>query len=1017
MERIAPKPSPALYAAIGVTTVAVFVGDLATPLGIAIWIGYLVPLILTFFTWKPRMPIWVAFLISILVVVCFFTDANNQFRNLSRLNRSLGAVTIWVMAYGSMLSIQNRIRLRRHEWLQTATNELNVRMSGEQSVGELATNVTRYLADLLGAASGAMFVDEAGIYHRQGGYAIPTGGAIPNSVRPGEGALGQAITEKRPICLRDVPSNYVSIGSGLGATAPRTILVAPFVEDNHVEGVLELGLLAPTHELDLELFSHISEPVAVAVRTAKYRARLQELHEETQRQNEELQVQAEELRASNEELEEHTQALRESQAQLEMQQGELEQANQRLEEQTNALQKSSRELEQRAREVEQASRYKSDFLANMSHELRTPLNSSLILARLLAENRGGNLTEEQVKYATTIHSAGTDLLTLINDILDLSKIEAGRMDVRLEVVSVVELSERLHRLFSPLADHKGLTFICHTQEAPDTIYTDAQRLEQVLKNLISNAIKFTEKGSCRLVIRKERERVVFEVVDTGIGVRPEHQEEIFEAFRQGDSTTSRKYGGTGLGLAITKQIVQMLGGSVGVESNPGQGSTFRVDLPMDFAYPETLRTSVAVPEASVSVGTLATPFEPPILDDRLALNEGEDCILIIEDDASFARILQNLATEFDFRTLVANTADEGLALATRYMPRAILLDLGLPDASGLLVLDQLKGSGRTRHIPVHVVSASDHSETALSLGAVAYLTKPVNRDDLVHAFDTLRDRLSQSVRKVLVVEDDPVQRESLCLLLGTSQITAEGVDSAEKCLERLRETTFDCLVLDLSLGDADGFALLEEMSQDDDQPFPPVVVYTGRDLTSDEETRLRRYSSSIIVKGAKSPERLLDEVTLFLHQVVADLPSDRQRLLESVRGREDALRDRTILIVEDDVRNIFALTSLLEPRGAKVRIARNGREALEVIDEARLIPKPEIDLILMDVMMPEMDGLTATREIRRREGWKKVPIIALTAKAMKNDQQECLAAGASDYMAKPLDVDRLFSLVRVWLPK
>jgi CheY-like chemotaxis protein len=558
------------------------------------------------------------------------------------------------------------------------------------------------------------------------------------------------------------------------------------------------------------------------------------------------------------------------------------------------------------------------------------------------------------------------------------------------------------------------------------IETDTMRLEQVLRNLLSNAMKFTEKGQVSLVVRPApASGVAFAVKDTGIGIPPHQREMVFEAFRQADGTTNRKYGGTGLGLSISLELAHLLGGSITLESEPGQGSEFTVVIPELLKpsapsvdpVPKKIMEWTESPLASIPA-TVEVPVRPNRFnDDRDRVTNNGRLVLAVEDDESFARILLDLAHEQGFQCLLASTADEGLSLASEFLPSAVLLDIGLPDNSGLSVLDRMKHDARTRHIPVHVVSGRDYEHTAKAMGAVGYMLKPVKREDLVQAFEALENRLSQRLRQVLVVEDDEVQLESMRLLLGSRDVQVVGARTAAECLEALRSSTFDCVVLDLSLPDASGFALLEKLDQEEDYSFPPVIVYTGRELSADQEQKLRKHSRSIIVKGAKSPERLLDEVTLFLHQVVADLPAEKRQLLETAKNRDTDLENRRILVVEDDIRNIFALTSILEPRGATIEIARNGREALEALERTLTDPNQSVDLVLMDIMMPEMDGLTAMRAIRKRPEWKRLPIIALTAKAMKNDQEECLEAGANDYIAKPLDVEKLLSLVRVWMPR
>lgn len=950
-----------------------------------------------------------------------------------------GAVT-WLARW-------NLLARQRQEWLLSAETGLSATMIGEQNLNQLGHSSVKFLAEYLDAPAAAFYAKDGNHFRRVATYGVPSEGGAPDRFELGDGLLGQSARDARSFIIRDVPDGYLTVASALGRSKPKHLIVAPMVTDNAVIAVIEVGFFDSPEESITELFGRVSESVGTAVRSANYRAHLQNFLEETQRQAEELQAQGEELRVSNEELEEQSRALKESQSRLEQQQAELEQTNTQLEAQTQLLEqqrddanRSRSALQVKARELEQASQYKSDFLANMSHELRTPLNSSLILAKLLADNPQGNLTEEQVKYAETIRSAGNDLLALINDILDLSKIEAGHMEIRPESVRLGQLLDDLGRVFRPMAEQKGLKF--HTQildHCPASIETDRQRLEQVLKNLLANAFKFTQQGEVELAIRKADDRnLAFAVRDTGIGIQRQQQEVIFEAFRQADGTTNRQYGGTGLGLSISRELSRLLGGEIRLVSEPGQGSTFTVIVPITYdpaavrprVAPTSTSTSASAPglpassELSFAVGhSPSSATRQPrvkisrrIEDDRESLTGRRRVILVVEDDEHFSKILFDLAHELDFQCVIANTAEEALAVAAQHLPSAVILDVGLPDHSGLAVLDRLKHDRRTRHIPVHVISAGDHAQAALSLGAVGYMLKPVKREELTDTLKKLETRLEQRMRRVLVVEDDPVQQESVRKLLQTQDVATVGASSAAECLERLKEGTFDCMVLDLSLPDASGYSLLETLSREDAYAFPPVIVYTGRELAADEEQRLRRYSKSIIIKGAKSPERLLDEVTLFLHQVESDLPPEQQRMLERARSRDAAIEGRRILVVEDDVRNIFALTSILEPRGAAIQIARNGKEALAALEKVQ-DKQQAIDLILMDVMMPEMDGLTALRKMRERTEWRRIPVIMLTAKAMKDDQEQCLAAGANDYMAKPLDVEKLLSLVRVWMPR
>ncbi len=900
-----------------------------------------------------------------------------------------------------------------------------------------------FLSRYIDAAVGALYVVQDGKLQRVAEYAYdPEHLQSARTLEVGSGLVGQAALERRVMAVEDLPADYLKVTSALGGTQPRSVLIVPVEDSGLLNGVIELGFLRPLREQDSELLRRIVPSIGSAIEAARYRQRLQKVLAETQQLNEELQVQQEELRAANEELEEQSSALRESQSHLEEQQAELEQTNEQLAEQTETLARQRDEmdeknqrlneaqlmLEQRADELQRASRYKSEFLANMSHELRTPLNSSLILAKLLADNPDGNLSDDQVQFARSIYSAGNDLLTLINDILDISKVEAGKLEVHPELTVLARLVDGVKNLFLPQAMERSLQFEVElADDLPVSLFSDRQRLEQILKNLLANAFKFTEKGSVTLRVEKRGEdQLAFAVRDTGIGIAPEQQAAIFEAFRQADGTTNRRYGGTGLGLSISRELANLLGGEIEVQSRPGAGSTFTLVVPEHYSEPRpTTPASVPVAAPVVALEPPAPPaaVERDLLqraaaprqwlpDDRDELPFEARCVLVIEDEPQFARILYDLAHELNYSCLLAQNADDGFDTAVQYKPDAILLDMRLPDHSGLTVLERLKENPATRHIPVHVVSVEDRKEAALQMGAVGYAMKPTTREELKDVFSRLEAKLAQKVKRILLVEDDALQRESMSRLIEDVDIEITAVEFGEQALELLRSTVFDCMIIDLKLPDMDGSELLERMAKEDICSFPPVIVYTGRNLTRDEEAALLKYSRSIIIKGARSPERLLDEVTLFLHKVESDMPPERQKMLKSARSREKAFEGRKILVVDDDVRNVFALTSALEQKGALVEIARNGLEAID-----RLQHDGTIDLVLMDIMMPEMDGFTAMQEIRKDSRFAKLPIIAVTAKAMKDDQDRCLSAGANDYLAKPIDLDRLFSLIRVWLPK
>jgi len=926
--------------------------------------------------------------------------------------------------------------LRHQDWLRTGQAELAGKSSNLHELEPLAGAVLDYVVRYLGGVVASMYVrSEDGALTRVGAYGFAHEDTERNKkIQPNESLAAQAANQNRIVTLRDLPPDYIKVGSSLGDASPRELLIAPISNHGKIKGVIEIGFLHPVRERDTEFMELIGPAVGSSVAAVLYRQRLQVALEEQQALNEELQVQQEELRTANEELEEQSRALEESQSALENQQAELEQTNEQLAEQAtsldmknSALVQAQEQLRDRALELERASRYKSEFLANMSHELRTPLNSSLILAKLLSDNAGGNLNDEQVRFAQTIYSAGNDLLNLINDILDISKVEAGKLELVPEDLPLRRVVEGMARTFEPLARQKDLEFTVEVApDVPLAVHTDRQRLEQILKNLLSNAVKFTDSGRVALTVSATADGwIQFAVQDSGIGIAQDQQERIFDAFHQADGSTARKYGGTGLGLSISRDLTALLGGTLLLSSAPGQGSTFTLSLPRNGtvsatppAAPQLVHAAPPVrqpaPAARPAAATAepAPAFDAPSFpDDRGQPAGGTRTVLVIEDEPEFARILYNLAHDMDFRCLVALRAEEGLELASSENPDAILLDMRLPDRSGLSVLQQLKDSPETRHIPVHVVSSMENGGEALHLGAIGYALKPTSREQLEDVFVKLKEKSTQQLKRVLLVEDDERQRDSVVQLIADNDVEISAVGSGGEALDLLRSQIFDCMIIDLKLPDMQGNELLQRMSQEELCSFPPVIVYTGRNLTRDEEAELSKYSRSIIIKGARSPERLLDEVTLFLHKVESQLSTERQSMLKTVRGRDRVFEGRTILLVDDDVRNVFALTSALEQRGANVVVGRNGFEAIAKLDEVE-----NIDLVLMDVMMPGMDGLEATRRIRQNARFARLPIIAITAKAMKDDQEQCLAAGANDYLAKPIDLTRLYSLLRVWMP-
>ncbi|KPG82893.1 response regulator [Stenotrophomonas geniculata] len=1003
--------------------------ELVVPLGYAVWLAYFLAVGVTLFQRSARAPFIVAVVACVLLIIGYNVAPASSNSAFSFVNRSIGGCAFLMIALIVSRAIQARREAMRALWLQEAENAVAMSLRGDLGPEQIAEAAATSLGAQLQADVAAVYRLEGGRLQLTGGLALPSG--MPASLALQEGVAGQVARDERIRHLHGGDDAVLELQTSLGRLPVRERILAPISSDGAVVGIIELGRTRAGEQdrLDVELLERCSETIGMALRASLLRAQLVVLLEESQRQGEELQAQQEELRVANEELEEQSRSLLQSQSHLEEQQAELEQSNVQLEERTHELEAQKQallvaqsQLVRNSNELAATSRYKSEFLANMSHELRTPLNSSLILAKLLADNKDGTLTEEQVKYARAILSSNNDLLALINDILDLSRIEAGHVELADEVVVTDSVLQRLRETFEPMARQKGLALQIEADAlAPSQLVVDSQRLQQILKNLLANAVKFTEHGKVSLHVRAGGQgRIRFEVCDSGIGIAREQLQVIFEAFRQADGSTRRRYGGTGLGLSISRDLAERMGGSIQVDSEPGRGSCFILELPLQGApasnatdnsvAPVAAPAMAAVPAMPVPATAAVAPTTtvPSVADDRGRRQRAGRLILAVEDDATFAEALVALAHELDFDCVVAGTAEEALTLASELRPNGILLDIGLPDVSGLSVLERLKRNPDTRHIPVHVVSAMDRSQVARELGAIGFAIKPTTRERLVSAIEQLEQTSQRDVRRLLIVEDDSELRHNLELLLGRDQLQIVAVGTLAGALEQLSTVTFDCMVMDLSLPDGSGYDLLEHMAGNDDVGFPPVIVYTGRALGREEEQRLRRYSKSIIIKGARSPERLLDEVTLFLHSVEASLPTDQQRLLREARRRDTVLDGRTVLLAEDDVRNIFALSSVLEPLGVTLEIARNGQEAVDRLAER------DVDLVLMDIMMPEKDGLAAMREIRAQRHLQDLPIIALTAKAMPDDRERCLQAGANDYIAKPIDVDKLVSLCRVW---
>ncbi|MBF0509569.1 MAG: response regulator [Deltaproteobacteria bacterium] len=948
---------------------------------------------------------------------------------------------------------------QRQNWIKTGQTELNEKISGEQDIYSLGKNIISFLAKYLNAQIGSVYIakddQRLGLV---GSYAFNKRKSLANVYELGQGLVGQAALEREIISVTNVPEDYIRINSSFGDTLPRNIVVVPFLYDNQVKGVLELGAVNEFSDQVLNFLSVVGGTLAVAFNTAASRQKLQELLTETSRQAEELQMQQEELAASNEELEEQTMALKMSEQQLKQQQEELQVVNEELEEKNNyleeqksqiqqknlALEKIGQDLEKKAKELEITGKYKSEFLTNMSHELRTPLNSLLILARNLSDNKKENLTPDQVEAARVIYKSGADLLLLINEILDLSKIEAGKMTINVGEVILTELADNLKSNFKHVFEEKGLIFNLNLDAGlPAAIKTDQQRLEQILKNLVANAVKFTHQGSVTVDFSLPRadadlsaiglrtaEAVAISVTDTGVGIPQGKLFEVFQAFHQVDGGTSRKYGGTGLGLSISKELAKLLGGELQLHSRVGLGSTFTLFLPIEAGgcpdrqmvrpvgpgvSPSEESARAALPGDVQASGSKVFPqrFEAePVSDDRADISKDDRCILIIEDDPNFARILRDQCHEKGFKALVSATGEGGLRLAEKHIPEAVILDLSLPGINGWEVLDALKINSKIRHIPVHIISAAETSLDAFKRGAIGFLTKPVQQEQLEEAFGKIEEVLDKKIKDLLIVEDDETFRRAIVDLVGEEDVKITEAATGREALTALRKAGFDCMVLDLGLPDMTGFELLNQLEKERHISLPPVIVYTGKELSREDEAELRRFADSIIIKGVKSEERLLDETALFLHRMVKTMPEKKQKMIISLHDRENIFTAKNILVVDDDMRNVFALARVLKDKGMNVIKAEDGKKALSLLNE-----HPDVDLVLMDIMMPVLDGYETTKKIREQARFARLPIIALTAKAMKDDREKCIAAGASDYLSKPVDVDRLLSMMRVWLYK
>jgi CheY-like chemotaxis protein/signal transduction histidine kinase len=838
-------------------------------------------------------------------------------------------------------------------------------------------------------------------------------------IQVGEGLIGQCAAGKRSMLITDLPSHAVPIRSGLFQAVPRNIIVLPVLFEDQVKAVIELASLSAFTASHLAFLEQLTASIGIVLNSIEATMQTEGLLKQSQQLATELQTQQKELQQTNEQLAQKAQQLAEQNVEVERKNQEIEQAR--------------RALEEKAAELALTSKYKSEFLANMSHELRTPLNSILVLGQQLTDNPDGNLTAKQVEFARTIHGAGTDLLNLISDILDLSKIESGTVTVDAEEIVFTNLLDMVARPFRHEAENRRLSFDVHMDpQLGRSLVTDSKRVQQVLKNLLSNAFKFTEQGGVRLsvsaavggwsddhpILKGAASVVAFEVSDTGIGIAFEKQRIIFEAFQQADAGTSRKFGGTGLGLAISRELASLLGGEIQLRSTPGSGSTFTLYLPQTYVGPSVAAVTVTdSPSAPMSSqpGSFLSVRVPEhqveqIVDDRDNLQPDDAILLIVEDDPHYARVMCDMSRDRGFKVLVAMRGVEALALAREYHPTAVSLDVFLPDMLGWTVLSHLKQDPATRHIPVQMLTLDEDRQHGLARGAFAFVTKPTTTEGLEAAVARIKEYAMPRRKRLLVVEDNAAEQLSIRELLGYDDIDIDVVGTGEEALAVLHEQLFDCVVLDLRLPDMSGFEVLERLRDDTSLGDVPVVVFTGKELSPDEDARLHTLARSVVVKGVESPERLLDETALFLHRVVADLPLEKQQMLDRLHRSDDALFGKKVLVVDDDVRNIFALSSVLERRGMTVLTAGTGREAIATLDST-----PDLAIVLMDIMMPEMDGYETMQVIRQNPTFQRLPIVALTAKAMKGDREKCLEAGASDYLAKPVNTEQLLSALRMWL--
>jgi CheY-like chemotaxis protein/signal transduction histidine kinase/HAMP domain-containing protein len=911
-------------------------------------------------------------------------------------------------------------RNTEQDWLKTNLAKFTGMLQGQRELTTLGRLLLSELAELINAQLGVIYqVEDETTLRLLSAYADDGASGHPQVLRIGQGMIGQCAVDKRRLLISEMPTHAVPIGSALFKVVPQNIIILPVLFESQVKAVIELASTSTFTALQISFLEQLTTSIGIVLNSIEATMQTEGLLKQSQNLAAELQTQQTELQQTNEQLEQKAQQLAERNVEVERKNQEIEQAR--------------RALEEKAGELALTSKYKSEFLANMSHELRTPLNSILILGQQLVENPDQNLSAKQVEFARTIHGAGTDLLNLITDILDLSKIESGTVTVEEEDILLPNLLESIARPFRHEAENRQLSFEVRVDTGINrSISTDSKRLQQVLKNLLSNAFKFTQKGGVQLsvsgassgwnpdhpILSTVPDVIAFEVTDSGIGILPEKQKIIFEAFQQADASTSRKYGGTGLGLAISRELSGLLGGEIQLRSVPGQGSTFTLYLPLKYVGPATHAAPLTAERSGE--GSPQTPvFRPPVVaervieqifDDRLEIEAGDSILLVVEDDPHYARILMDLARDKGFKVIVASRGADALDLAKQFQPTAVSLDVFLPDMLGWTVLNQLKQNPLTRHIPVQVITLDEDRQHALARGAFSFVNKPTTVEGVGAALSRIKEYAQAKRRRLLVVEDNPAEQLSITELLNHDDIDIVTIGNGQDALQMLREEPCDCVVLDLRLPDMSGFEVLEQIRADASICDVPVVVFTGRELSPEEDAQLHTMARSIVVKGVESPERLLDETALFLHRIVTDLPASKQKMLERLNSSDEDLVGSTVLLVDDDARNIFALSSVLERRGMQVLTATTGKEAIELVRTT-----PDLAIVLMDIMMPQMDGYQTIAAIRESPSLQRLPIIALTAKAMKGDREKCLEAGASDYLAKPVNTEQLLSALRMWL--